>query len=59
MLPLAITIMDKFETWALTWMPIILMLALVYLIWRSLKMMPRTKPQQIKPANLSQRDQRT
>jgi cell division protease FtsH len=49
MLPLAITIMDKFETWALTWMPIILMLALVYLIWRSLKMMPRTKPQQIKP----------
>ncbi len=49
MLPLGITIMDKFETWALTWMPIILMLALVYLIWRSLKMMPRTKPQQIKP----------
>ena len=37
------------ETWALTWMPILLMGALVYLIWRSLKMMPRTKPQQIKP----------
>jgi len=49
MLPLAFTFMDKVETWALTWMPIILMLALVYLIWRSLKMMPRTKPQQIKP----------
>ncbi len=49
MLPLAFTFMDKVETWALTWMPIILMVALVYLIWRSLKMMPRTKPQQIKP----------
>src|SRR4051812_2360870 len=51
MLPLAvgISLMDRIETWALTWMPIILMLALVYLIWRSLKMMPRTKPQQIKP----------
>ena len=40
---------DKLESWLLTWMPIILMGALVYLIWRSLKMMPRTKPQQIKP----------
>ena len=48
-MPLAFTVMDKVETWALTWMPIILMVALVYLIWRSLKMMPRTKPQQIKP----------
>ncbi len=41
--------MDKVESWALTWMPIILMCALVYLIWRSLKMMPRTKPQEVKP----------
>jgi cell division protease FtsH len=49
MLPLAITFMDKLETWALTWMPILLMLALVYLVWRTLKMMPRTKPQQITP----------
>ncbi|HZO60595.1 MAG TPA: AAA family ATPase [Solirubrobacterales bacterium] len=52
MLPIAaagMTFMDKVESWALTWMPIILMCALVYLIWRSLKMMPRTKPQQIKP----------
>src|SRR5687768_10805135 len=51
MLPLAagISLMDKIESWAITWMPILLMLALVYLIWRSLKMMPRTKPQEIKP----------
>jgi cell division protease FtsH len=52
MLPLAaagMSFTDKLESWLLTWMPIILMGALVYLIWRSLKMMPRTKPQQIKP----------
>jgi cell division protease FtsH len=52
MLPLAaagMSFMDKVESWALTWMPILLMGALVYLIWRSLKMMPRTKPQQVKP----------
>jgi cell division protease FtsH len=41
--------MDKIETWSLTWLPILLMVALVYLVWRTLKMMPRTKPQQIKP----------
>ncbi len=51
MLPLAagMSLMDKVESWALTWMPILLMGALVYLIWRSLKMMPRTKPQEVKP----------
>ncbi len=52
MLPLAaagMSFQDKLESWLLTWMPIILMGALVYLIWRSLKMMPRTKPQQVKP----------
>jgi cell division protease FtsH len=47
--PFAISIMDRIETWALTWFPILLMVALVYLIWRTLKMMPRTKPQQIRP----------
>ena len=40
---------DQVQTWALTWLPILLMCALVYLIWRTLKSMPRTKPQQIKP----------
>src|SRR3954468_13913595 len=52
MLPLAavgMSFTDKLESWLLTWMPIVLMCALVYLIWRSLKMMPRTKPQQVKP----------
>ena len=49
MFPFAVTLMDKIETWSLTWLPILLMVALVYLIWRTLKMMPRTKPQQVKP----------
>jgi cell division protease FtsH len=49
MFPFAISLYDKIETWSLTWLPILLMLALVYLVWRTLKMMPRTKPQQVKP----------
>src|SRR4051812_19183198 len=49
MFPFAFTLMSRIETWSLTWLPILLMVALVYLIWRTLKMMPRTKPQQVKP----------
>ena len=51
MLPLAVDtpFIEQVQTWALTWLPILLMVALVYLIWRTLKSMPRTKPQQIKP----------
>jgi len=40
---------DSFELWAITWLPILFMGLLVFLIWRTLKLMPRTKPQQIKP----------
>jgi cell division protease FtsH len=51
MLPLAVDtpFIQQVQTWAITWLPILLMIALVYLIWRTLKSMPRTKPQQIKP----------
>src|SRR5256885_3100054 len=49
MVPFGLTFLDKIEAWSLTWLPILLMVALVYLIWRTLKMMPRTKPQQIRP----------
>jgi cell division protease FtsH len=51
MLPLAVDtpFIQQVQTWAITWLPILLMCALVYLIWRTLKSMPRTKPQQIKP----------
>src|SRR5919198_3227601 len=39
----------QIEDWAITWLPLLLMGALVFLVWRTLKLMPRTKPQQIKP----------
>ena len=45
----SISLMNRIENWSLTWLPILLMVALVYLIWRTLKMMPRTKPQQFAP----------
>src|ERR671931_1373943 len=38
-----------FETWAITWLPIIFMGLIVVLIAWTLKHMPRTKPVQIKP----------
>ena len=51
MLPLAVDtpFIEQVQTWAITWLPILLMCALVFLIWRTLKSMPRSKPQQIKP----------
>jgi len=36
-----------------TWLPIVFMGALVYLIWRTMRLMPRTKPQRIEPASAS------
>jgi cell division protease FtsH len=45
-------IQDFFAQWA-TVMTIVFMGAIVYVLWRTLKMMPKTKPVQIKPqANL-------
>jgi cell division protease FtsH len=52
-LPLGLSLYDRFESWALTWLPILLMCALVFLVWRTLRMMPQTKPQQIKPSSNS------
>jgi cell division protease FtsH len=39
----------QIEAWIITWAPIIFMGLLVFFIWRTMKLMPRTKPQQIKP----------
>ena len=50
---LALSLYDRLENWALTWLPILLMAALVFLVWRTLKLMPQTKPQQIKPQSAS------
>jgi cell division protease FtsH len=43
----------ELESWIITWAPIIFMGLLVFFIWRTLKLMPRTKPQQIKPESSS------
>src|SRR5437588_458337 len=40
---------DDVQTWVLTWAPILFMALIVFFLWRTLKLMPRTKPQQIKP----------
>jgi cell division protease FtsH len=40
----------QIEYWILQWAPIIFMGLLVFFVWRMMKLMPRTKPQQIKPA---------
>ena len=47
-LPLALTY-DQFESWVITWVPILFMGLIVFFLWRTLKVMPKTKPQQIKP----------
>src|SRR5436190_18100665 len=40
---------DELQTWVLTWAPVLFMALIVFFLWRTLKLMPRTKPQQIKP----------
>jgi cell division protease FtsH len=47
-LPLALD-MAQVQEWALTWLPIIFMGLIVVLIGWTLRYMPRTKPQEIKP----------
>jgi cell division protease FtsH len=48
------SIFEDIQNFALNWSPVVMMLffaALIYLMWRTLKVMPRTKPQQIRPAS--------
>jgi cell division protease FtsH len=40
---------DSIESWVLTWTPILFMALICFFLWRTLKLMPRTKPQQLKP----------
>src|SRR6266516_7415217 len=40
---------DDLQSWVLTWAPVLFMALIVFFLWRTLKLMPRTKPQQIKP----------
>jgi cell division protease FtsH len=51
---IAATFVQDIQNWAYQWSPVVMILffaALLYLMWRTLKVMPRVKPQQIKPAS--------
>src|SRR5919198_2982624 len=39
----------QIQDWLLTWSPIIFMGLICFFIWRTMKLMPRTRPQEIKP----------
>jgi cell division protease FtsH len=48
------SIVHDVQEWAYQWSPVVMIVffaALIYLMWRTLKVMPRIKPQQIKPAS--------
>jgi cell division protease FtsH len=48
------SIVTEIQNWAYQWSPVVMILfftALIFLMWRTLKVMPRIKPQQIKPAS--------
>lgn len=49
----AVSVLDQLQSFALTWLPVIFMGLMAYLLWRALKLMPRIKPQQIKPESKS------
>jgi cell division protease FtsH len=48
------SLVQNIQNWALNWEPVIAILfftAIIVVMWRMLKVMPRIKPQQIKPAS--------
>src|SRR5579863_10610068 len=48
------SVVHTIQEWALNWEPVVAMLffvAIIFLLWRTLKVMPRVKPQQIKPSS--------
>jgi cell division protease FtsH len=47
--PPEIGLWDRVQPQIITWAPIIFMALIVFFIWRMLKLMPKTKPQEIKP----------
>ncbi len=51
------SLIQEIQNGAYNWQPVVTVLffaALVFLMWRTLKVMPRTKPQRIKPASKQQ-----
>src|SRR3954464_13778070 len=47
------SVWDHITSFVYTWSPIVFMGVIVFLIWRTMKLMPKTKPQEIKPASSS------
>jgi cell division protease FtsH len=48
------SIVQDIQEWAYQWSPVLMIVfftALIYVMWRMLKVMPRVKPQQIKPSS--------
>ena len=49
-----VSLAQQIQNWALDWEPVLMIVfftAIIYVLWRTLKVMPRIKPQQIKPAS--------
>jgi cell division protease FtsH len=44
---------SEFERYASIWLPTLFLAVIVYFMWRTLKLMPRTKPQEITPRSKS------
>jgi cell division protease FtsH len=54
MMVLAASFVQKIQEWSYQWSSVVMIVffaALIYLMWRTLKVMPRVKPQQIKPSS--------
>ncbi len=54
MMLLATSLVQKIQEWSYQWSSVVMIVffaALIYLMWRTLKVMPRVKPQQIKPSS--------
>jgi cell division protease FtsH len=55
--PIAVShtsIAQEIQNWALDWEPVLMIVfftVIIFVLWRTLKVMPRIKPQQIKPAS--------
>jgi cell division protease FtsH len=48
------SIAQQIQNWALDWEPVLMIVfftVIIFVLWRTLKVMPRIKPQQIKPAS--------
>ncbi len=51
---IATSFVQDIQNWAYEWSPVVMILffsALIFMMWRMMKLMPRVKPQQIKPAS--------